>query len=201
MPGTPASSDTGTSAVKTTLSVLDPEHSSAKTLKLENTEKRDTLISYRNGPLACTGTPACIKRSLVGAFDVPKHVLMAMSKYALQYSTSSHLASQGETRRIRRPQACFNGSFGALCKPVAFEVPKHALMAMLKYAMQYFACHRSLPTSTIPPPVLASTDTDISAIKTTLSVLDPEQLYIPIPRLARGDRCVRRPQACFNGNA
>ncbi|KAF2866189.1 hypothetical protein BDV95DRAFT_623278 [Massariosphaeria phaeospora] len=39
-----ATTATGSSAAKPTLSVLDPEHSSAKTLKLENTEKRDTLI-------------------------------------------------------------------------------------------------------------------------------------------------------------
>jgi leucyl-tRNA synthetase len=32
------------SAVKATLTVLDPEHSSSKTLKIENTEKRDDLI-------------------------------------------------------------------------------------------------------------------------------------------------------------
>ncbi|KAF2498101.1 leucyl-tRNA synthetase [Lophium mytilinum] len=33
------------SAVKATLTVLDPEHSSSKTLKIENTEKRDDLIA------------------------------------------------------------------------------------------------------------------------------------------------------------
>jgi leucyl-tRNA synthetase len=40
----PAPSSLPPSAVKATLNVLDPEHSSKKTLKIENTEKRDTLI-------------------------------------------------------------------------------------------------------------------------------------------------------------
>lgn len=42
----PAPSHIPADAVKATLSALDPEHSSAATLKLENTEKRDTLIEY-----------------------------------------------------------------------------------------------------------------------------------------------------------
>ncbi|KAF2655944.1 leucyl-tRNA synthetase-like protein [Lophiostoma macrostomum CBS 122681] len=40
----PAPSSLPQSAVKATLTVLDPDHSSTKTIKLENTEKRDTLI-------------------------------------------------------------------------------------------------------------------------------------------------------------
>ncbi|KAJ4297656.1 cytosolic leucyl tRNA synthetase [Kalmusia sp. IMI 367209] len=39
-----APKDIPNNAVKATLSVLDPEHSSANTLKIENTEKRDALI-------------------------------------------------------------------------------------------------------------------------------------------------------------
>ena len=42
----PAPKDTPRSAVAATLGALDPEHSSAATLKLENTEKRDTLVSF-----------------------------------------------------------------------------------------------------------------------------------------------------------
>lgn len=40
----PAPKDISQSAVKATLSVLDPDAAAAKTLKIENTEKRDTLI-------------------------------------------------------------------------------------------------------------------------------------------------------------
>ncbi|KAF1948414.1 leucyl-tRNA synthetase [Byssothecium circinans] len=41
----PAPSDIPSNAVKATLSVLDPSAASQKTLKIENTEKRDTLIA------------------------------------------------------------------------------------------------------------------------------------------------------------
>ncbi|PVI05866.1 leucyl-tRNA synthetase [Periconia macrospinosa] len=41
----PAPSDVPNNAVKATLSVLDPSAASQKTLKIENTEKRDTLIA------------------------------------------------------------------------------------------------------------------------------------------------------------
>lgn len=41
----PAPKDVPNSAVKATLSVLDPNAASQKTLKIENTEKRDTLIA------------------------------------------------------------------------------------------------------------------------------------------------------------
>jgi leucyl-tRNA synthetase len=40
----PAPKNLASDAVKATLDTLDPAHSSAKTLKIENTEKRDTLV-------------------------------------------------------------------------------------------------------------------------------------------------------------
>lgn len=42
----PAPNDIPKSAVSATLGALDPEKSSAATLKLENTEKRDTLVAF-----------------------------------------------------------------------------------------------------------------------------------------------------------